>query len=311
MHALTLLVPAGAVETRLATRSPIELDALSVSVEDADAGSAAEQPVFDEPGVAADGGWQPRSRAARCSPTKPRRPAAAAAAGAATRAATAFASSADRRSRRSGLGAPDAVAVRAGRNHARLLDRAELVTTLPAATRAGDPPRPRPAPSAPARIRRRGMCLRWIAAHGSAAGVAWPRVLDYGCGSGVLAIGARADSARATIDAVDIDPAAVEATRRQRARQRRRAARRPARQRRRRVRAGARQHPGRRRSSCSRRCSRRWSTRAARSCSRASSSARPTSWTRPMRRGSRWTCADEDDGWILMIGRRHSAARMA
>ncbi|WP_395692399.1 50S ribosomal protein L11 methyltransferase [Piscinibacter sp.] len=52
------------------------------------------------------------------------------------------------------------------------------------------------------------MCLRWIAAHAQA----WPRVLDYGCGSGILAIGAALHGA-GRIDAVDIDPAAVEATR--------------------------------------------------------------------------------------------------
>ena len=52
------------------------------------------------------------------------------------------------------------------------------------------------------------MCLRWIAQHAQA----WPRVLDYGCGSGILAIGAGLHGA-AKIDAVDIDIAAVEATR--------------------------------------------------------------------------------------------------
>jgi ribosomal protein L11 methyltransferase len=51
------------------------------------------------------------------------------------------------------------------------------------------------------------MCLRWIAAHT----LTGQRVLDYGCGSGILAIGAAKFGAQ-TIDAVDIDPAAVEAT---------------------------------------------------------------------------------------------------
>ncbi len=48
------------------------------------------------------------------------------------------------------------------------------------------------------------MCLRWIATRHQA----WPRVLDYGCGSGILAIGAALHGAK-SIDAVDIDPAAI------------------------------------------------------------------------------------------------------
>ena len=51
------------------------------------------------------------------------------------------------------------------------------------------------------------MCLRWIATHD----VANQRVLDYGCGSGILAIGAALHGA-SNIDAVDIDDAAVTAT---------------------------------------------------------------------------------------------------
>jgi ribosomal protein L11 methyltransferase len=48
-----------------------------------------------------------------------------------------------------------------------------------------------------------GMCLRWIAQHPGQA-----TVLDYGCGSGILAIGAALCGAK-TVVAVDIDPAAV------------------------------------------------------------------------------------------------------
>lgn len=58
------------------------------------------------------------------------------------------------------------------------------------------------------------MCLRWIARHGpsdSVAGNPLGRVLDYGCGSGILAIGA-AKFGATDVDAVDIDPAAVEST---------------------------------------------------------------------------------------------------
>ena len=51
------------------------------------------------------------------------------------------------------------------------------------------------------------MCLRWIAEQG----VHGQRVLDYGCGSGILAIGA-AKYGATDIDAVDIDEAAVTAT---------------------------------------------------------------------------------------------------
>lgn len=54
------------------------------------------------------------------------------------------------------------------------------------------------------------MCLRWLAGH--AAEAKRSRVLDYGCGSGILAIGAAMMGAQ-QIDAVDIDPAAVQATR--------------------------------------------------------------------------------------------------
>ncbi|MEO7547890.1 MAG: 50S ribosomal protein L11 methyltransferase [Ramlibacter sp.] len=51
------------------------------------------------------------------------------------------------------------------------------------------------------------MCLRWIAQHP----LQGKRVLDYGCGSGILAIGA-AKYGAASVDAVDIDVAAVQST---------------------------------------------------------------------------------------------------
>jgi len=55
------------------------------------------------------------------------------------------------------------------------------------------------------------MCLRWIARQGEGA-FGKQRVLDYGCGSGILAIGAAKFGAR-DIDAVDIDEAAVSSSR--------------------------------------------------------------------------------------------------
>ena len=51
------------------------------------------------------------------------------------------------------------------------------------------------------------MCLRWLATHP----VSGQRVLDYGCGSGILAIGAAKYGAQ-HLDAVDIDEAAVQST---------------------------------------------------------------------------------------------------
>jgi len=51
------------------------------------------------------------------------------------------------------------------------------------------------------------MCLKWIAQHPPLL----QRVLDYGCGSGILAMGAAIYGAK-TVDAVDIDSAAVHAT---------------------------------------------------------------------------------------------------
>lgn len=50
------------------------------------------------------------------------------------------------------------------------------------------------------------MCLRWVATHKVDG-----RVLDYGCGSGILAIGA-AKFGAVEVMAVDIDPAAIHAT---------------------------------------------------------------------------------------------------
>ena len=53
------------------------------------------------------------------------------------------------------------------------------------------------------------MCLKWIAQNSAA--YQGQRVLDYGCGSGILAIGAALHGS-GEVDAVDIDPAAVDAT---------------------------------------------------------------------------------------------------
>ena len=56
------------------------------------------------------------------------------------------------------------------------------------------------------------MCLRWIAQNAASKSAAWQRVMDYGCGSGILAIAAALHGA-VDVDALDIDPAAVASTR--------------------------------------------------------------------------------------------------
>ena len=54
------------------------------------------------------------------------------------------------------------------------------------------------------------MCLRWIAQRADTR-QPWTRVLDYGCGSGILAIAAALHGA-GEVDALDIDPAAVQSS---------------------------------------------------------------------------------------------------
>jgi ribosomal protein L11 methyltransferase len=56
------------------------------------------------------------------------------------------------------------------------------------------------------------MCLRWLDGLAGAGALAGARVLDYGCGSGILAIAALALGAD-TATGVDIDPQALVATR--------------------------------------------------------------------------------------------------
>jgi ribosomal protein L11 methyltransferase len=206
MHALTLLVPAASVDAVCELLSD-ELDALSASVEDADAGTADEQPVFDEPGVAATTAWR-RARVDALFADEQ----------AAMRAATALVA-AEAESGAHVL----AIAPVADQDWIRLTQAqfgpCEITpefwivptwSDVPAAAKQVirlDPGRAFGTGTHPTTR----MCLRWIAGHGATAGTAWPRALDFGCGSGVLAIAAARFGA-AAIDAVDIDPAAIEAT---------------------------------------------------------------------------------------------------
>ncbi|AVT14525.1 50S ribosomal protein L11 methyltransferase [Paracidovorax avenae] len=203
MFELSLLCPEGRIE---AVGEALEaLDALSVSVEDADAQTDAEQALFGEPGMPPPkDGWQ-RSRVVALFPTQE----AAGEARALLEVQDFFDGC-----RVLGLAeVPDQDWVRLTQSQfapVEITPEFWIVPTwheLPAqATRhirldpglafgTGTHPTTR-------------MCLRWIARHGGGFG----RVLDYGCGSGILAIGA-AKFGATDIDAVDIDPAAVESTR--------------------------------------------------------------------------------------------------
>lgn len=204
MIELMLLAPEDIVET-VSDALSFELGALSVSVEDADADTGAEKALFGEPGMPAPrGGWQ-RSVLRALFETDE----------AATEAATLLLAqdwAADVHLQ-SMTKVPDQDWVRLTQSQFAPVEITPSFWIVPswhdtpaAATTVirldpglafgtGTHPTTR-------------MCLRWIAAHAQA----WPRVLDYGCGSGILAIGAGLFGARDT-DAVDIDPAAVESTR--------------------------------------------------------------------------------------------------
>lgn len=208
MVELLLQVPEDVVE-RVSDALVDELDALAASVEDADAGSDAEHALFGEPGMAAPAaGWQ-RSRVSALFTDEAH----------ATRAATLL------------LAQPWAGDVHVlGIAPVPDEDWVRLTQSQFAPVEI-DPgfwvvPSWHDAPAAAQRVIRLDpglafgtgthpttrMCLRWTAQQAPGHAAAWQRVLDYGCGSGILAIGAALHGARG-IEAVDIDPAAVTATR--------------------------------------------------------------------------------------------------
>jgi len=181
------------------------LEALSVSVEDADAQTEAEQALFGEPGMPAPkAGWQ-RSRVVALFAS-----------------AEAAQAAADLLRLQDFFAGGELVGVRAVANEDWVrLTQSQFAPVDITPTFWIVPSWHEPPPQARQLIRldpglafgtgthpTTRMCLRWIAARP----LAGCRVLDYGCGSGILAIGA-AKFGASTIDAVDIDPAAVEATR--------------------------------------------------------------------------------------------------
>ncbi len=202
MFELVLLAPEACIED---LSDALEaLDALSVSVEDADAQTPAEQALFGEPGMPAPkAGWQ-RSRVVALFPDEaPAREAA------------------DLLALQDFFAGCETVGVRpvADQDWVRLTQSqfapVDITPTFWIVPSWHEPP------AAAQQIIRLDpglafgtgthpttrMCLRWIAQRD----LSGQRVLDSGCGSGILAIGA-AKFGASEIVAVDIDPAAVEST---------------------------------------------------------------------------------------------------
>jgi len=186
-----------------------ELDALSVSVEDADAGSAAEQALFGEPGMPAPRpGWE-RSTLHALFADEAHASAAAAALLAQDWTRGLLLQSLqplpDQDWVRLTQSQFEPVAISEGfwvvpSWHQVPADARRVIRLDPGlAFGTGTHPTTR-------------MCLRWLATQAGSLSRPEARVLDYGCGSGILAIGAGLHGATG-IDAVDIDPAAVESSR--------------------------------------------------------------------------------------------------
>ena len=205
MYELTLRAPQRLVEP-VSDALADELDALSVSVEDADAGNDAERALFGEPGMPPTAaGWE-RSTLRALFDTEQL----------AERAAALLLAQGWTQGLhlQSLLPMPDQDWVRITQSQFAPVEVTPSFWVVPSWHEA---------PAAARQIIRLDpglafgtgthpttkMCLRWLAMHGP--DVAGARVLDYGCGSGILAIGAALMGA-AQIDAVDIDPAAVQAT---------------------------------------------------------------------------------------------------
>ncbi len=205
MFELALICPARCVDPICDALQA--LDALSVSVEDADANSDAETALFGEPGMAPPSGWQ-RSRLS------------------ALYRSWTLADAALRVLRSQDFfGDCAAVSVRelADQDWVRLTQSqfapVQITPTFwivpswhqaPAQARTVIRLDPGVAFGTGTHPTTR-MCLRWLARRAEAPGELG-RVLDYGCGSGILAVAAALHGATA-IDAVDIDPDAVASTR--------------------------------------------------------------------------------------------------
>lgn len=204
-HLFELALVCREADVEIVSDALMEIDALAVSVEDADADTDAERALFGEPGMPAPkAGWE-RSVVKALFPSEPE----------ATEAATLILAqdwAADVHVQAI-QAVPEQDWVRLTQSQFAPVEITPEFWIVPSWHEA--PPQAR-------RVMRLDpglafgtgthpttrMCLRWIARHAQP----WPRVLDYGCGSGILAIGAALHGAQA-IDAVDIDPAAVTSSR--------------------------------------------------------------------------------------------------
>lgn len=203
MFELSLLCPEDRVET--ISEALDALDALSVSVEDADAQTEAEQALFGEPGMPPPkDGWQ-RSRVVALFATE-----------ALAEEARQLLSLQDFFDGCAVLGVndvPEQDWVRLTQSQFTPVDITPefwIVPTwheMPAQAQVSIRLDPGLAFGTGTHPTTR-MCLRWIARQPAGS---LGRVLDYGCGSGILAIGA-AKFGAVDIDAVDIDIAAVDST---------------------------------------------------------------------------------------------------
>ncbi len=182
----------------------MEAGALAVSVEDADAGTAAEQPIFGEPGAAPEGGWSRNVlRALIDAEADPAALVAGAAAGLGWPAPPAF--------RVEPVPETDWVrATQAQFEPIRISSRLWIVPSwhVPPDPQAlnivVDPGLAFGTGSHPTTR----LCLQWLEANVRGG----ESVLDYGCGSGILAIAA-AKLGAADVAGIDIDADAVRAAR--------------------------------------------------------------------------------------------------
>jgi ribosomal protein L11 methyltransferase len=207
MFELVLLAPQALVEP-ISDALSDEWDALSVSVEDADAGTDAERALFGEPGLPApEPGWE-RSALRALFDSE------AAADAAAAALLSAHAGSGIQVVSLQPLPDQDWVRITQAQFAPVAITPAFWIVPSwhepPAEARTVIRLDPGLAFGTGTHPTTR-MCLRWVADHAATRGAGWLRVLDYGCGSGILAIAAALHGAKG-VDAVDIDPAAVTAT---------------------------------------------------------------------------------------------------